>query len=50
MELTTIAELVADTILADKPYDADGRVIEQIQAEDKTVVIRSHRNRTTVRD
>jgi transposase len=50
MELTTIAELVADTILADKACDADGRVIEQIQAQGKTVVIPSHRNRTTARD
>ncbi|MEH1966860.1 transposase [Nostoc sp.] len=45
-----LPELVADTILADKAYDADQRVIEPLQAQGKTVVIPPKRNRTTVRD
>ena len=42
--------IVADTVLADKAYDADQRVIEPLEAKGKTVVIPSKRNRTTVRD
>lgn len=45
-----LPELVADTILADKAYDADQRVIEPLQAQGKTVVIPPKRNRTTARD
>lgn len=45
-----LPELVADTILADKAYDADHRVIEPLQAQGKTVVIPSKCNRTKARD
>jgi transposase len=43
-------ELVADTVLADKGYDADERVIERLQQRGKTAVIPPKRNRTTARD
>jgi len=42
--------LVADTVLADKAYDADKRVIEPLQAQGKTAVIPPKRNRTTPRE
>jgi len=42
--------LAADTVLADKGYDADERVIERLQQQGKTAVIPSKRNRTTPRD
>jgi transposase len=40
----------ADTILADKGYDADERVIERLEQQGKTAVIPSKRNRKTPRD
>jgi transposase len=42
--------LVADTVLADKAYDADKRVIEPLQAQGKTVVIPPKRNRVKPRE
>ncbi|BAU16150.1 putative transposase (plasmid) [Leptolyngbya sp. NIES-3755] len=42
--------LAAKTVIADKAYDADERVIEPLQAQGKTVVIPPRRNRTTQRD
>ena len=42
--------VVADTVLADKGYDADERVIERLQAQGKTPVIPPKRNRTRPRD
>ncbi len=42
--------LVADTVLADKAYDADQRVIEPLQAQGKTVVIPPKRNRVNPRE
>ena len=43
-------ELAADTLLADKGYDADERVIERLQQQGKTAVIPPKRNRTTARE
>jgi transposase len=40
----------ANTILADKGYDADARVIEVLEAQAKTAVIPSKRNRTNPRE
>jgi transposase len=45
-----LPNLVADTVLADKGYDADARVIEVLEAQGKTAVIPSKRNRTVMRD
>ena len=45
-----LPDLVADTVLADKGYDADKRVIEPLQTQGKTVVIPPKRHRTTLRD
>ena len=45
-----IPELAADTLLADKAYDADARVIEVLAAQGKTAVIPPKRNRTVQRD
>lgn len=45
-----LPDLKTDTVLADKGYDADGRVIDVLQAQAKTAVIPSKRNRTTKRD
>ncbi|WP_390624571.1 IS5 family transposase [Anthocerotibacter panamensis] len=42
-----LPDLVADTVLADKAYDADKRVIESLHAQGKTAVIPPKRNRTT---
>ena len=42
--------LVADTLLADKGYDADERVIERLENQGKTAVIPPKRNRTTQRE
>lgn len=42
--------LVADTLLADKGYDADERVIERLEKQGKTAVIPPKRNRTTQRE
>ncbi|WP_442938600.1 transposase [Nostoc sp.] len=39
-----------DTVLADKGYDADERVIKRLQAQGKTVVIPPKRNRNHPRD
>jgi transposase len=41
--------IAADTILADKGYDADQRVIEPLQQQGKTAVIPPKRNRKTAR-
>ena len=43
-------ELTADTLLADKGYDADERVIERLQQQGKTAVIPPKRNRTHPRE
>ena len=45
-----LPNIVADTVLADKGYDADERVIERLQAHGKTAVIPPKRNRTILRD
>lgn len=42
--------LKADTLLADKGYDADERVIERWERQGKTAVIPPKRNRKTPRD
>lgn len=42
--------LVADTVLANKAYDADKRVIEPLQAQGKTAVIPPKANRTTAHE
>jgi transposase len=47
MELTHTTGVVADTVVADKAYDADKRVIEPLEAQGKTAVIPHSRNRTT---
>ena len=44
------AELVADTLLADKGYDADQRVLERLQQQGKTAVIPPKSNRTVQRE
>ncbi len=41
-----LPELLADTVIADKAYDADERVIERLEAQGKTAVIPPRRNRT----
>ena len=43
-------ELTADTLLADKGYDADERVIEQLEQQGKTPVIPPKRNRSVKRE
>ena len=45
-----LPNIMADTVLADKGYDADKRVIERLQAQGKTAVIPPKRNRTIARD
>jgi transposase len=45
-----LPKLTAPTILADKGYDADTRVIEPLMAQGKTVVIPSKRNRIAARE
>jgi transposase len=45
-----LEELNADTLLADKGYDADERVIERLERQGKTAVIPPKRNRKTPRD
>ena len=42
--------LVADTVLGDKGYDADERVIQRLEAQGQTAVIPPRRNRTTLRE
>jgi len=43
-------ELTADTLVADKGYHADERVIERLQHQGKTAVIPPKRNRTHPRE
>jgi transposase len=43
-------DLAAETLLADKAYDADERVIERLERAGKTAVIPPKRNRTTLRE
>ena len=43
-------ELAADTLLADRAYDADKRVLERLEQQGKTAVIPPKRNRTIVRE
>lgn len=45
-----LPNLIAETILGDKGYDADERVIEPLQAQGKTVVIPPRRNRKHLRE
>lgn len=45
-----LPNVVADTVLGDKGYDADERVIEPLQAQGKTVVIPPRRNRQHLRE
>ncbi|WP_438941511.1 IS5 family transposase [Moorena bouillonii] len=45
-----LKDLAADTLLADKGYDADQRVIERLQQQGKTAVIPPKRNRTIARE
>ena len=45
-----LPKLTAPTILADKGYDADRRVVEPLIAQGKTVVIPSKRNRIAPRE
>jgi transposase len=42
--------VLADTVIADKGYDADARVIEPLQKAGKTAVIPSKRNRMVPRN
>lgn len=43
-------DLLADTLLPDKAYDADRRVIELLESKGKTAVIPPKRNRCILRD
>ena len=45
-----LPDLKADTVLADKGYDADARVIDPLEAAEKSVVIPPKSNRKTQRD
>ena len=45
-----LPQMQADTLLADKAFDADKRVIEPLLAEGKTAVIPPKSNRKTQRD
>lgn len=45
-----LADIPTDTVLADKGYDADERVIERLEAQGKTAVILPKRNRKTPRE
>lgn len=45
-----LPEVAADTVLGDKGYDADERVIEPLKAEGKTVVIPPKQNRKQPRE
>jgi len=45
-----IPQLVAPTVIADKGYDADVRVLAPLRAAGKTAVIPPRRNRTTRRE
>ena len=44
-----LPDLAADTLLADKAFDADARVIELLAAANKVAVIPSRSNRTAPR-
>ena len=50
MQSPSLPDLKADTVLADKTYDANERVIERLKAESKTAVIPSKRNRKEPRE
>ena len=45
-----LPQMAADTLLADKAYDADERVIQPLARAGKTAVIPPRQNRTTPRD
>ena len=45
-----LPDLAADTVLSDKAYDADGRVIERLEAKKKTAVIPPKRSRKQQRE
>lgn len=45
-----LPDVVADTVLGDKGYDADARVIELLQAQGKTAVIPPRANRKQLRE
>lgn len=45
-----LEDITTDTVLADKAYDADQRVIERLKQQGKTAVIPPKRNRRTPRD
>lgn len=45
-----LEDINTDTVLADKAYDADQRVIERLKQQGKTAVIPPKRNRKTSRD
>lgn len=45
-----LEELAADTLLGDKGYDANERVMERLAAQGKTAVIPPKRNRTVQRE
>jgi len=45
-----LPNIVADTVLADKGYDADERVIERLQVQGITALIPAKRNRNNSRD
>ena len=45
-----LEDLKADTLLADKGYDADERVIEKLEKEGKTAVIPPKKNRKEQRE
>jgi len=45
-----LPDLIADTVLADKAYDANERVIASLEAQGKTAVIPPRRNRKHQRE
>lgn len=45
-----LENIAADTILADKAYDADKRVLERLERQGKTAVIPPKRNRKALRE
>lgn len=45
-----LPQIAANTLIADKAYDADERVIDRLAEAGKTAVIPPRRNRTTPRD
>lgn len=45
-----LPQLAAGTLIADKAYDADDRVIRRLQEAGKTAVIPPRRHRTTTRE